>query len=68
MPWDVIKIIKNVEHLGTLLTENITRLARAMMVLTIVSTGEMKKMLPEIRLSKLISQNSRGANIVLVMV
>ena len=63
MPWDVIlqKIIKNVEHLGTLFTENVTGLARAMMVLTIVSTGEMKKVLPEIRLSELISQNSRSA-------
>ena len=70
MPWHVILLVsthhyllvnRHVEDLGTLLTENVTRLARAMMVLTIVSTGEMKKVLPEIRLSELISRNSRSA-------
>ena len=61
-------IIKNVEHLRTLLTENVTRLAREMMVLMIVSTGEMKKVLPEIRLSELISQNSRIAPTYMEMV
>ena len=73
MPWDVILLVtprifllvnRHVEHLRTLLTENVTRLARAMMVLTIVSTGEMKKVLPEIRLSELISRNSRSAGTV----
>ena len=72
MPWDVILLVwarqvllvnRHVEHLRTLLTENVTRLARAMMVLTIVSTGEMKKVLPEIRLSELISRNSRSAEL-----
>ena len=70
MPWDVILLVpslqvllvnRHVEHLRTLLTENVTRLARAMMVLTIVSTGEMKKVSPETSLSELISQNSRSA-------
>ena len=64
----VLLVKRHVEHLRTLLTENVTRLARAMMVLTIVSTGEMKKVLPEIRLSVLISQSSRSALSMVTMV